>query len=56
MARETNRPAAPSVASVAAATPAVTQPRNPWWIILAVLAVVAGSFVLKRILSRSRPS
>ena len=47
MARETNRPATPS-----AATPA----RNPWWVILAVLAVVAGSFVLKRLLSRSHPS
>jgi hypothetical protein len=56
MARETNRPAAPSAAPVAAATPAATQPRNPWWIILAVLAVVATSFVLKHILSRSRPS
>jgi hypothetical protein len=56
IARETNRPTAPSATPVAAATPAATQPRNPWWIILAVLAVVAGSFVLKRILSRSRPS
>jgi hypothetical protein len=56
MVRETNRPTAPSAGPVAAATPAATQPRNPWWIILAVLAVVAGSFVLKRILSRSRPS
>lgn len=56
MARETSRPATPSVTIVAAATPAVAEPRNPWWIILAVLAVVAGSFVLKRLLARSRPS
>jgi hypothetical protein len=56
MARETNRPTAPATGPVGAATPAVTQPRNPWWIILAVLAVVAASFILKRILSRSRPS
>jgi len=51
MAKETNPPAAP----VAAAAPAATQPRNPWWIILAVLAVVAARFVLKRLLSRPRP-
>ena len=56
MAREINRPTAPATGPVGAATPAVTQPRNPWWIILAVLAVVAASFILKRILSRSRPS
>ena len=55
MARETNRPAVPS-APVEAATPAATQPRNPVWIILAVLAVVAARFVLKRLISRSRPS
>lgn len=51
MARETNRPAAP----LATATPAATQPRNPWWVILLVLAVVTASFVVKRLLSRSRP-
>jgi hypothetical protein len=55
MARETNHPAARS-ATVAAATPVGTQPRSPWWVILAVLAVVTASFVLKRLLSRSRPS
>ena len=56
MAREANRLAAPSVTVVAAATPAAAEPRNPWWIILAVLAVVVGSFILKRILARSRPA
>jgi hypothetical protein len=56
MARETNPPAAPSVAPVEAATSTATQPRNPVWIILAVLGVIAARFVLKRLLSRSRPS
>jgi hypothetical protein len=52
MAWETNRPAAP----VAVATPAATQPWSPWWMILAVLVVVGGSFLLKRLRSRSGPS
>ena len=56
MARETNRPAAPSTAPGEAATPAATQPRSPVWIILAVLAVFAARFLLKRLISRSRPS
>ena len=57
MARESSGPATPSATtSVAAATPPATQPRSPWGVILAVLAVVAGSFVLKRLLARSRPS
>ena len=55
MARETNRPAGPS-AKAEVATPTATQPRNPLWMILALLAVVAARFVLKRLISRSRPS
>ena len=55
MAREAIRPVGPS-AKAEVATPAATQPRNPVWIILAVLAVVAARFVLKRLISRSRPS
>jgi hypothetical protein len=54
--RETNRPAALAVALVSPASPAAPAPQNPWWMILSVLAVVAGSFVIKRILARSRPS
>ena len=56
MAREPSRPAAPSAAPVGTADPTATQPRNPVWIILAVLGVIAARFVLKRLLSRSRPS
>ena len=56
MAREPDRPAAPSAAPVEAATPAATQSRSPVWIILAVLVVMTARFVLKRLLSRSRPS
>jgi hypothetical protein len=52
MARETNPPAAPD----ATATPAVTRPRSPWRVIPAVLAVVAGSYLLQRRRARSRPS
>lgn len=55
LARETNRPAPPTAAPVALATPATAEPRNPLWLILAVLAVVLGSFVVKRLL-RSGPS
>jgi hypothetical protein len=56
MARETNQPAAPTVSVVASASPAAAQPKSPWWIILAVLAVLAGSYFLKRLRSRSDPS
>jgi len=48
MAKPTNRPAAP----VATAPPVAAQPRSPWWVMLAVLAVVASSFVLQRVRSR----
>jgi hypothetical protein len=48
MAKETNTPAAAPAVPVAAAD----RPRNPWWLILAVLAVLAGSFLLKRLLAR----
>jgi hypothetical protein len=54
--RETNRPAAPLVSLVAPASPAAPEPRNPWWMILAVLAVFATSFVLKRLRSQSPSS
>ena len=43
MARETNLFPGSTVAP-----PAPAQPRNPWWMILAVLAVLAGSSLLKR--------
>ena len=52
MAKETNPPAAPTAAPVAVATPAAAESRKPWCVILAVLAVLAGSFILKRLLSR----
>ncbi len=51
--RETNRSATPLASLVAPANPAAPQPRNPWWMILAVLAVFTTSFVLKRLRSRS---
>jgi hypothetical protein len=56
MKKETNPPAAPAVAPVAVATPAAPESKKPWWIILAVLLVLVGSFLLKRLLSRSGPS
>ena len=56
MAKETNRPAVSPAAPVAVATPAATQPWNPWWIILAVLVVLVGGYVLNRLRSRSGPS
>jgi hypothetical protein len=56
MARETNHPAAPSAVLVSPASPAARESRSPWWIILAVLAVFAVRFVVKRLLSQSRPS
>lgn len=49
IARDTNPPATPA----ATATPVTAERRNPWWLILAVLAVLAGSFLVKRLLSRS---
>jgi hypothetical protein len=55
--KETNAPAATPAAPVAAATPGeAAQPRNPWWVVLAVLGVLAGSFLLKRLLCRRDPS
>jgi hypothetical protein len=56
MARETNQPAAPPAAPVVVATPDVTQSRNVWAIILAVLVLLVGKFALKRLRSRSGPS
>ncbi len=53
VAKDTNAAAARPAAPVAAASPAAEQPRNPLWMILAVLAVVVGSFIVKRLL-RSR--
>jgi hypothetical protein len=49
--------APPPAAPVAVATPAATRSRNPVWIILAVLAVLLGSYLVKRLLrSRLGPS
>ncbi len=52
LARETNLPAPALAVPVAGATPAAAQPNKSWWLILAVLAVMAGSFLLKRLLAR----
>ena len=46
-------PAKPPAAPVAAATPTAAASKNPLWLILAVLAVLAASFLAKRLL-RSR--
>jgi hypothetical protein len=56
IAKETNAPVAPTAAPVAVATPATAGSWNPWWIILAVLAVLAGSYLISRLRSRSGPS
>ncbi len=56
MVKETNEPAFPPAAPSAVATPAAPESRKPWWPVLAVLLVLLGSFVLKRLLSRSGPS
>ena len=50
MVKETNAPAVPL------ATPAAPESRKPWWMILAVLAVLAGSYLLRRLRARSGPS
>ena len=51
MAREPQPPAPPPVAP-----PVASQPRNPLWIILAVLGVLLVRHLLKRLYSRSDPS
>lgn len=56
MRQETNPPPAPVAPPVAAATPAATESRKPWWVIVAVLAVLLGSFLVKRLFARSEPS
>ena len=56
MAREANVPAAPPVAPVAVATPTAARFRNVWAILLAILALLAGRLVLKRLRSRAGPS
>lgn len=56
MVKETNEPAFPPAAPSAVATPAAPESRKPWWPVLTVLLVLLGSFVLKRLLSRSGPS
>jgi hypothetical protein len=56
MAKGTNPPAVPPAVPAATATPAAPESRKPWWPVLAVLLVLLGSFVLKRLLSRSGPS
>jgi len=55
MARGTNLPAAPRAAPVAVATLAAARSQNIWAIILAILVLLVGSFVLKRLRSRSGP-
>jgi hypothetical protein len=56
MAKETNAPAVPLATPAAVATPAAPESREPWWMILAVVAVLAGSYLLKRLRARSGPS
>jgi hypothetical protein len=56
MRRETNPHAMLNVAQVEPPSPATAESRNPLWIILAVLAVLAGSSLLKRLFTRSGPS
>ena len=53
MARETNQPTPPSAAPVA--TPDATRFRNIRAVIVAVLVLLVGRFVLKRMRSRSDP-
>jgi len=53
MPRPTNAPAASATAPVAVVPPVTAGSWNPWWIILAVVAVLVGSFLIKRLLSRS---
>ncbi len=50
MARETNAPAGPPAA------PTATRSQNIWAILLAILALVAGRFIMKRLRSRADPS
>ena len=45
-------PAYPPAAPVSRAAPVAARPPSPWAAMLAVLAVVVGSFVVKRLLSR----
>ena len=52
MARETN----PAAAPVTEPAPLATRPRNTLWMILAVLVVLLGGPLLKRLRSRSGPS
>jgi len=49
--KETNLFAPP-----AAVAPPTAERRSPWWLVLAVLGVMAASFLVKRLLSRSDPS
>ena len=53
---ETNPPIVPRVSVVERPTPAETQQRNPVWMILAVVAVLAASYLLQRWRSSSDPS
>jgi hypothetical protein len=56
MVAETPRPATRSELRVAEAAPGAAQRRKTGWMVLAVLAVVAASYLLQRWRSRSDPS
>jgi hypothetical protein len=53
MTRETNLPASPAAAPVAVSAPTEAKSTKPWWVVVAVLAVLLGSFLLKRLFVRS---
>jgi hypothetical protein len=56
IAAETAQPATRSEPQAAAAAPVAAQRRKTQWMVLAVLAVVAASYGLQRLRSRSDPS
>jgi hypothetical protein len=56
MVAETPQPATRSEPRVAEAAPGAAQRRRTVWMVLAVLGVVAASYLLQRLRSRSDPS
>ena len=54
--RETNALGVPAAAPAAEVTATAAESKKPWWVIVAVLAVLLGSFVVKRLFARSEAS